>query len=135
MEMDKEWITLFNKKCAEFMGWRYVSITSINFPNGTWSDLKNVGHCAEKGLRFHNNWEWIIPVLEKIENIKGLDLETSNNWIGEWTISLRYLSYSSTYYVSKKKPRVNEGQDFRTKKEAIVKTIDDFIDWYNKQNL
>jgi hypothetical protein len=59
----------YNKMCAEFLGWEYNSQQSIHFPKGTYRDLKNVGHCAEKGLSFDSDWNKIMMVVEKIKSI------------------------------------------------------------------
>lgn len=143
--MTQEWITQYNKKCAEFLFPELVDIDDT----GIWG----INICLIKNkqtkyeilnnhdsnifisieLKFHSDWNWIMEVIDKIESIKGLTLETCNNWIGEFTIVIRYSSYSSTHYYSIKKPRISEGQDFRSKKEAVIQAIDQFIDWYNKQ--
>ena len=74
MEMTQEWIRNYNKKCAEFLGWKYDSKTSIHFTKGTWIDNKNIGHCAERGLSFHSDWNWIMEVCIKL----GMEFVTTN---------------------------------------------------------
>ena len=134
MELTQEWINQYNKKCAEFLGAYWCNDDLNAYPSGYWmlDGEDNLPHDLEH-MEFHSDWNWIMEVVEKIESIKQLTLETCNNWVGEFTIVIRYKSYSSTHYFSREIPRVSHGQDFRTKKEAVIQAIDQFIDWYNKQ--
>lgn len=121
MEMTKEWIRNYNKKCAEFLGWKYDSKTSIHFTKGTWIDNKNIGHCAERGLSFHSDWNWIMEVVEAIERLSK---------VGE-TYMFSITKFSVR--VSHKGNRIVDLPIDDTKKEAVIQAIDQFIDWYNKQ--
>lgn len=149
--MDREWIDQYNKKCAEFLGCKSKVVALFDededketiyieeFSKPTWWNASYnhrygfVSYQQTKYMLYHSDWNWIMEVIDKIESIKDLTLETCNNWIGEFTIVIRYSSYSSTHYYSIKKPRISEGQDFRSKKEAVIQAINKFIDWYNKQ--
>ena len=119
----------FNKLCAEFLGW--------NLEDGYYNrDMHHeYSFVKDDELKFHSDWNWIIEVVEKIENLRGVTVETNNNWVGEFTIVIRCSGYSGTYYKSINKPRVSHGQDFRTKKEAVVESIWQFLNWYNEQKL
>ena len=91
MELTQEWITQFNKKCAEFLG---ASITEKDneWYVTTWKkDLDVIRICniemwgtkeetyskllssilntsyGEWG-KFHSDWNWIMEVVEKIES-------------------------------------------------------------------
>jgi hypothetical protein len=50
-----------------FLGWARIGIKSRHFPKGTWVDESEVGHCADKGMRFHLDWNWIMQVIDKME--------------------------------------------------------------------
>jgi len=56
-----------NKIIAEFMGMVFYPKTSIHFPKGTFEDREGIGHCAEKGTPYNSSWDWLMPVVEKIE--------------------------------------------------------------------
>lgn len=123
----------FNRLCAEFLGGK-IKEDGWNFCLTDFG-VKHCGYGFHEGfdLKFHSDWNWIMEVVEKIENLRGVTIETNNNWVGEFTIVIRCGGYSGTYYKSIEKPRVSHGQDFRTKKEAVVEAIWQFLNWYNEQ--
>jgi len=59
MEMTQEWITQFNKKCAEFVG---EEITTYFVE----SQMDLIGSNA---LQFHSDWNWIMEVIQEIIKI------------------------------------------------------------------
>lgn len=52
-----------NKLIAEFMGWRYIADGDVMFLN-----QKTPAKPIDK-LEFHSSWDWLIPVVEKIEEL------------------------------------------------------------------
>lgn len=127
----------YNRLCAEFLGWESLSPKTKycywKYPEEKSFTFKLGSPVHSNNLIFHSDWNWIIEVVEKIENLRGVTVETNNNWVGEFTIVIRCGGYSGTYYKSINKPRVSHGQDFRTKKEAVVESIWQFLNWYNEQ--
>ena len=57
MEMTQEWITQYNKKCAEFLG---EEITTYFIE--TQMDL-----IGSNALQFHSDWNWIMEILAKMK--------------------------------------------------------------------
>ena len=89
-------------------------------------------------LKYHSSWDWLMPVVEKIENIKhiGIDvvyLKIEGNQCQIWT-----------YFDVKEFLRLtgddkNEGNKFKvrysakTKIEATYNAVFEFIQWYTSQ--
>ena len=58
-----------NKMIAEFMRWDIKSLTTIP-PNLHLSNLQlDNGDIME--LKFHESWDWLMPVVDKIEDYLG----------------------------------------------------------------
>jgi hypothetical protein len=55
-----------NKLIAEFMGWDILSPTTIP-PNLHLSNLE-VDNGEIPNFKFHSSWDWLMPVVEKINN-------------------------------------------------------------------
>ena len=68
MGVTREEIKEGNELIVRFLGWEYQPSNNVNFPKGTWYD-GHVGHCAENGLRFHESWDWVFPVITKINGL------------------------------------------------------------------
>lgn len=110
-----------NKLIAEFMGQSYIADSlkgSSNAP--TFSELK-----------FHTSWDWLMPVIEKIEdfyNIDGKELE------------FQCVTYEDEVKIIAKHPNkkweviVEVPADGSGKKENTYKAALEFIQWYNDQN-
>ena len=94
-----------NKLIAKFMGY----------------DKKS--YLTKEDYIYHNSWDWLMPVIEKIENSKecfSFEIKESfvfissngHNFIHHWN----YSEYSS-------------------KIEAVYMAVIDFIKWYNDENI
>ena len=69
-----------NKRIAEFMG--FTLDTPTNIGGAVWYDNEEVylhissefkhSNCF-KELQFHEEWNWLMPVVEKIDNLFGED--------------------------------------------------------------
>ena len=66
--LNKEEINEGTELIVRFLGWQYHLSDNHNFPDGTWHD-GHVGHCAKRGLRFHESWDWLFPVITKINGL------------------------------------------------------------------
>jgi len=74
--------------------------------------------------RFHLQWDWLMPVVEKIEE---MDVVASFQ-IEQPTIYIWKSSENSTF-------KDIEIDIFKSSKlEAVYKAVIEFIKWYNKQN-
>jgi hypothetical protein len=78
-------------------------------------------------LLYHSSWEWLMPVVEKIENdIPGLD-----NIGGAQVLIFNDCCKINPYKMDVTFRPFNEIKG--NKKEAIWHTVVEFIKWYNEQ--
>ena len=119
-----------NRLIAEFMG--YTLNENDEYPieyitvQGHWDT------CSIQDLNYHKSWDWLMKVVEKIENIKIKDYSIStditddktfiNVWHygdgGKWSILISNLN--------------EEYKDFN-KMQRTYKAVIEFINFYNKQ--
>ncbi len=110
-----------NKLIAEFMGAELGNgtddhpIVYINIPT----------YCGEQTLsasmlKYHKRWDWLMPVIEKIENDIGHAVVISQE-------NVTIIEHDS-------KSNLNEliYVDEGSKLESVYKAVVDFIKWYNK---
>lgn len=108
-----------NKLIASFLG---QTSTIYEFPQfgyintrGDWNDTFSATE-----LKFHKDWNWLMPVVEKIESI-------------DFVFNIRQ-GHVSIVNNSGKKPFYTGGDIVKeSKKEAIYETAVKFIKWYNQQ--
>lgn len=93
-----------NKLIAKFMGNIKPEFARIN---GAIIDIEN---CA-----YSYSWDWLIPVVEKIENTNNSD------FIIEYTSVMMPNVFGTKQFIAK------------TKIEAVYNACVTFIEWYNKQ--
>lgn len=134
MEMTQEWIEQYNRKCAEFMGYELITPEMRKNPEkwntSYWEhkDKDNI-HTALKVLgshgylSYHSDWNWIMKVVEKIESLENIYFQIEEKSCYVYDISKFSYERMDSFIQ----------QDANTKKEAVIRAIDQFIDWYNKQ--
>ena len=119
-----------NKLIAEFMGFQSTSIGW--YDNEEVLNLPHTNDNTFDMILFHTSWEWLMPVVEKIESMEIDNVE--------------YLSFSKNNFCVEIKSgfcQVISG-DFLTKfdsfnrhsgskHEATYKAVVEFINWYNEQ--
>lgn len=110
MEMKQEWIIQYNRLCAEFLEWEYFQ--PYWYPkedsHGIYKTPWNI-----EIMKFHSDWNWIIEVVEAIQN-------TTNPKTQEDTTHLTL--------------RLNIRDALgRVDRNKTIQSINQFIDWYNKQ--
>jgi hypothetical protein len=113
-----------NKLIAEFMGWEKVSKNyRTPFTQSYLTVMNGIGETTIFGpteLRFHKSWDWLMPVVEKIEQLQNelhvVELET--------LFSSQYFASLPTSYV--------EGCG-NTRKEALYNLVINYIKWYNNE--
>lgn len=123
-----------NKLIAEFMGAyiengsneRYNMLTYHNFPPAKNSNLIHTAIvCGVEDMQYHTSWDWLMPVVEKIEDIDEINvfIESNGTQIYDWR---------------KKTDIVNNIADisFVHKIEHVYDAVVKFTKWYNlKQSL
>ena len=84
--------------------------------------LPKLSTISSDELLFHTSWEWLMPVVEKIEGI-GYCVEIATTLIG-----IRDTQHNKDFYI------VGININHATKLEATYKAVVQFIEWYNKTN-
>lgn len=106
MNWTQEEIIEYNKRCSEFLGFKYRNHAKFwgIYPLDNNSYLRQLGYVRMDNLKFHSDWNWIMEVLIKI---KPLVCEAEfTHRVG---LSLRELQ-----------------------KEKVIEGINQFLIWYNE---
>ena len=119
-----------NKMIAEFMGyedWSEYSSVRLKRTDGI-DAYKHI--CKYKDLHYHKTWEWLMPVVEKIEDIR-FDNEDKDSFVSyhRYDVDNRGIGCTIT--------DVQEGKvvgcgDYATKRESTYKAVIEFINNQNK---
>jgi len=96
-----------NKLIAEFMG-----IVPIVETNGIVYKDTNTGHIML--IKYHSSWDWLMPVVEKIEKTTQCDIIIHAKNV----VDASYNSQTQLYYA---------GSLLQNAWQAVV----EFIEWYN----
>jgi len=97
-----------NKLIAEFMG-------EINSIEDKISFTKN---CSTDELKYHTSWDWLMPVVEKINNLKTLHFIVLEGKRVQWIVE----DDESMPIVYQGKPMI----------EMTYQAVVEFINFYNK---
>lgn len=131
-----------NKLIAEFMqlqtAFNHKGIKEYyqrEYNSGSWYQ--------ECELKYHTEWNWLMPVVDKIEKNHKANFKTICSW-NEFNECSYYqvivniekgtMSKDKTYIYDPKKVYEHSTQTCRCKKKATYEAIIEFIKWYNKQN-
>lgn len=138
--MTIEFINEGNKLCAEYLGYNYYE----NIPNnlsGGWIHTKKqpkdryyyLGRTA-KEMSFHWDWNLLMLVVEKIEEIRNNDYGWFQVYINANQCDIRskyaYLSDNNV-----KSYRSDPNAIFQTKIESTFFNIVEFLKFYEKQRI
>lgn len=133
MEMTQEWINQFNEKCGKFRG--YFKKPD-QLPHVWWkfTGISYQPVFEDHEMKYHSDWNWIMEVVEVIEiKFPKYILQWEYDDREEFAENGKYKAYWFTLY---HKDEICSGlSDLRSKsrKQAVIQAIDQFIDWYNKQ--
>ena len=134
-----------NKLIAEFMGYKPVRCS-----NGfAWDIGKSIpskdhlfpiqGKLITKYcnyLKFHTSWDWLMPVVEKIEslNLGTIKLDEDDMFRNANAVfRIEYKDvYIDLYGGMKKQDEWMEQTQFHSKLDATYKAVLEFIQWYNE---
>lgn len=112
-----------NRTICEFMGWEFKEESLDWFMayfegRRMWADTKNgLNGVLLRGFIFHEDWNKLMEVVEKIEKIKGIHCVISE---------LGCDIYSFGKHISNIGGRA-------TKKNNVYEAVYQFIQWYNQQ--
>jgi len=109
-----------NKLIAEFMGMQHTDIG--------WYDneeaLKLKDNTFDK-LNYHESWDWLMPVVEKIEEQHGCDFTASRRRATR-TYDANFMDEVNNYVVYV--------EDCKDRQEATYKAVVEFIKQLNKES-
>jgi hypothetical protein len=105
-----------NKLIAEFMEFQYTSIGWYDSEES----LNLKGDNTFDELKFHTDWNWLMPVIDKIESM--------GYWV-DYTKGDVFI-YDDNYNLVIPNP-MHENED--TKLSIHYKEVVEFINWYNKK--
>ena len=121
--MTNEEILEYNKRCAEFLGFKYKNSKKfwVKYPYDDNSFLSQRGYMRIDNLQFHSDWNWIMKIVESIlkeyRTDFYLDFDMPIN--DTFTVSIG----SDGKYNS-------IGESNISSKEAVIQAINQFLIWY-----
>jgi hypothetical protein len=118
-----------NKLIAEFMGC-IIKDENGNLPTESsqhklfveeeWDKLNVCSPYSPNGVEYHTSWEWLIPVVEKIESLNVVCFEKNLQEEGDYQcLFTKGNDIFICHYAD-------------TSKEATYKAVVEFIKWYNE---
>ena len=118
-----------NKLIAEFMGvlsnttYYYIPQFAEWQPIKYTNEFEEVEHFSLEEMKFHSSWNWLMPVVEKIEDIEDIDVNILTNG-------------TKIYKWRTKEVIVDNSADisFDNKIEHTYIAVVEFIKWYNEQH-
>ncbi len=122
-----------NRLIAEFMGAEKLDENSFTYNR----EDKFIGNCCSvDDLEYHSSWDWLMPVVEKIESLDGGEHGnfgvhiTSNSCNIQGSNLWKTLQGKSTFPVYMSDPNAI----LDTKIESTWYNVVEFIKWYNKKS-
>ena len=103
--------------CETIENFKFLPIEERGLYNGYFIDE----------LKYHEDWNWLMVVVEKIESLEIFDR------MGRFNINTKNFDENYTSFITDK------DEDFiqcegDTKIEAVYNAVVEFIKWYNNQN-
>lgn len=106
-----------NKLIAEFLGWKILK--------GSNRMSVYMDALYQDDLNYHSSWNWLMPVVEKIEALCNTDYDTSVVYIADISCTIEVRINNSLEYSKE----INSDK----KINATFKSVVEFIKWYNEQ--
>lgn len=120
-----------NKKIAEFLGWETDEVEVIApksleviVPFETVKGFFTTSVFKHDELKFHNDWNWLLLVAEKIETVETKDGRTFTIDIHKDNVIInQYGKYNNEIIVTEGGTRI----------ENLYKACIEFVEWWNKE--
>ena len=112
-----EFLSVKMHPCETIENFKFLPIEERGLYNGYFIDE----------LKYHEDWNWLMEVVEKIESLEIFDR------MGRFNINTKNFDENYTSFITDK------DEDFiqcegDTKIEAVYNAVVEFIKWYNNQN-
>lgn len=132
-----------NKLIAEFMGAEVKNETyCFHFGNPAYEiQIEEMSFESVKRLRYQSSWDWLMPVVEKIESLWISGEQSSVTIRRNFVEIVHEVGYNNIDYAKNSNLRKDNelGGAFHTnnytKIENTYKMVIEFIKWYNTQKL
>ena len=132
-----------NRLIAEFMGAKPCKQHPNNQLFLTIKDNKNPSLQYWHLLKYHKSWDWLMPVIDKIESldIRGNDYDFPKvKFLGDHIEIFIYATYRSDYiywkpWIDLRGNLHNHPKQYNSKIEAVYAAIIEFIEWYNEHQI
>ena len=121
--MTNQEILDYTKKCAEFLGWKNVGDDRYNT-----NETNTFFYLSE--MKFHKGWNWIMNMVIAIESLGFFVHIVGNGTLISTTDSKIIEKYNWNDTIADSTEIFNYQENMLTKKEALVKTIYSFLNWY-----
>lgn len=145
--MNEKEIIAGNKLIAEFMGAKIYPMKgypdTVQFLQGSefeWSKdyyrnvpESNYYNCTYKELRYYTSWDWLMPVVEKIEKISNEEI--TKVYISIEGTQCRIATYYDIFRNATQIKKFRHVVAASTKLESVWQAVVAFIKWYNDQNI
>lgn len=135
--------TEMNKTICEFMGWEFKEDGPDWFKayrDGMiqWADTKKgLDHILVEGFKYHSSWDWLMPVVEKIETPQ-FDKDGKFIALTSADVQILYKACIIEYEPDEESGDTNDEIKIQTtgetKLEAVYKAVYQFIQWFNQQS-
>lgn len=121
----KEEIIEGNKLIAEFMGYEKTIYSDVFNGDLYALDVSKGEIYAISQMQYHASWDWIMPVVEKIEQ-KGCIVEISYSLVCMCRICVIWEKHKKAFNI------INDNNGGLEPIIAIYKSVVEFIKWYNQ---
>lgn len=119
-----------NEMIARFMGAKIINDTDYNSILYRFENMKP-GDCYLHQMKYHSSWDWLMPVVEKIEAL-AFQVQIGNEWFctisrfeeGETPFDGIYISTEVDPIYGKVKSKIT----------GVFLAVFQFIKWYNEQS-
>lgn len=86
--------------------------------------------CAEESrLAFNDSWDWLMPVVDKIEKTHCVNILSKPK---SFICMIRSLDVEGSLNISYYKGSVGNKDTAKTKIDAVYNAVVEFIEWYNE---
>lgn len=116
MQATNETITQGNRLIAEFMGF---------YGNPT---TKEPITSIEKDSKYHSSWDWLMPVIEKIESINSIKDQSTTDYFFQAT---NFIQNYTASIMSRDNLLIVEAEG-EARIDASFNAVVEFIEWYNQ---
>ena len=119
-----------NKLIARFMGYEIPKQTHRKL---NWIIYNGVF----QAMQFHSSWDWLMPVIEKIENLEVKGLEEDKEFIQQFTVEISngqcviHRDFSPQYWGTEEDFLELYDCNNTSKIESTFSAVVKFIEWLN----